>query len=529
MPLIASIFPIVLLIYLMTKRNSMPSHHALPLVAGVAALSNLVFLEMPPVRVSAAMIEGLLTALTPIMIIAGAILLFKTMETTGALDTIRSWLNTISSNQIAQLMIIGWAFTFLIEGASGFGTPAALAAPVLVGLGFHPLSAALITLIMNSVPVSFGAVGAPTWFGFSEIANLTRTDIMTIGWQSALMHSVAAFIIPVIALRFVVDWKTIRKNIGFVYLSIMACVVPYMLVALVNVEFPALLGGFVGLLVSIVAARQGWGLESDLARQPTTVAIKWPKLIKALFPLWATLLLLIITRIPELGIKNLLNLTQPEWTLKLGTFGIFSISPSIIIQLKAILTTDLAWTLKALYVPGILPFGLISGLTFVLYRSNRQTVLRAWQAMARQMKSPVIALFGALVLVNLLMLGDDQAPTMRIGRALAEWFGWGWSFFAPWLGALGSFFSGSNTVSNLTFGPIQNAIALNLDLSRTTILAAQSVGGALGNMVCINNIVAVCSVLGLSNHEGTILKKTVIPMAVYAGLAGIMSWWLAQL
>ena len=152
MHLIVSILPIALLVFLMTKKKSVPSKVALPAVALLTYFFSLIFLRQDPLRVNAAVIDGVLTALTPVTIITGAIFLFKAMEKTGALNVIRGWLNGVSSNKVAQLMIIGWAFAFLIEGASGFGTPAALAAPILAGLGFNPLNAALFTLIMNSVP-----------------------------------------------------------------------------------------------------------------------------------------------------------------------------------------------------------------------------------------------------------------------------------------------------------------------------------------------------------------------------------------
>lgn len=140
-----------------------------------------------------------------------------------------------------------------------------------------------------------------------------------------------------------------------------------------------------------------------------------------------------------------------------------------------------------------------------------------------QLKNPLIALLGALVFVKLLMLGTTNAPTLIIGNALSNSLGDLWQFFAAYLGALGSFFSGSNTISNLTFGGIQDTIATNLNLDRTTILAMQSVGGAMGNMICIHNIVAVCSVLGLENSEGAVLKKTAVPVLIYGFIAGIIS------
>jgi lactate permease len=127
---IMAVAPIVILIYLMVKKNSWPSYVALPFAALLVYGVTLIYFETDPNLINATVISGLLTAFTPIFIIWGAILLFKTMEHTGAMDTVRAWLNSISPNPVAQLMIIGWAFAFLIEGASGFGTPAALAAPI---------------------------------------------------------------------------------------------------------------------------------------------------------------------------------------------------------------------------------------------------------------------------------------------------------------------------------------------------------------------------------------------------------------
>ena len=106
-----------------------------------------------------------------------------------------------------------------------------------------------------------------------------------------------------------------------------------------------------------------------------------------------------------------------------------------------------------------------------------------------------------------------------IGNTFAGAVGGHWPWFAAWLGATGSFFSGSATISNLTFGGIQLSVASQLGLPTATILALQSVGAAMGNMVCINNIVAVCSILGVAGQEGAIMRRTVIPMVVYGLVA----------
>ena len=144
--------PICLLIFLMTKKGPMPSARALPLVALLTCGIRLVWFGTNATLVSAAVVAGLLVALTPILIVWGAIFLFRTMEHCGAMETIRCWLNHLSRNRVAQVVLIGWSFQFLIEGASGFGTPAALAGPLLVGLGFPALRVAMACLILNSVP-----------------------------------------------------------------------------------------------------------------------------------------------------------------------------------------------------------------------------------------------------------------------------------------------------------------------------------------------------------------------------------------
>lgn len=515
-----AISPIALLIWLMTKKKSMPSHYALPLVALLLYLLKILYFDSDFKLMNATVIDGLLTAWTPILVIWGAIFLFRTMENTGAMTVVRDWLNKITCNKVAQLMIIGWAFSFLIEGASGFGTPAALAAPLLVGLGFPALKVAVLTLIMNSVPVTFGAVGTPIWFGLGQLG-LTDLQLIEIGAKSAILHTVAALVIPVIALRFVVSFKEIRKNLLFVYLSILACVIPYVILAQSSYDFPAILGGFIGLILSVWIANAGIGLEKT--EKKSCSKISFPSITKATFPLWGTVLLLLITRMPAIGLKGLLTSTAHSLSLNLQPIADFLISPALVFQLKNILGVGTNFSHAFLYVPSIIPFFVISLMTFLMYGSKKKTVQKSWSESWQRMKHPIIALLAALVFVKLLLVDGDKALTLIIGQSLANLTGGYWQYVSAYLGGLGSFFSGSNTISNLTFGGIQQEIAGSLNLNLTTILATQSVGGAMGNMICINNIVAVCSVLGLANTEGKILKKTIIPLVIYGVITGLVS------
>jgi len=526
MDVLLSIAPIVVLIVLMTKKNSLPSHMALPLTALLIYGLKLVHFRSDPNLVHATVLDGLLSAWTPILITWGAIFMFRTMEATGSMDVIRNWLNGVTGNRVAQLMIIGWAFAFLIEGASGFGTPAALAAPILVGLGFAPLRVAMLCLVMNTVPVSFGAVGTPTWFGMGQL-ELAEAQVLEISRYSALIHAAAALVIPLMALLFVVSWKEIRRNLLYVYLSVLACVIPYVALAFFNYEFPALVGGGIGLIVSIALARARIGLSNLGDDQSEGSETDYGRLIKASFPIWGTVLILVVTRVPQLGIKPLLTAISPALSVSLGTLGDLHLSRALVVSLHGIFGTETVWEYQALYVPALIPFFAISFAAFAVFRVPPKAVAGLFRETYHRMTRPMLALLGALVMVKLLMVDGEESMVIEIGGFFASVTGTYWQYFAGFLGALGSFFSGSATISNLTFSGIQHSIADQLNLNPVLILSLQSVGASMGNMVCINNIVAVCSILGIANREGFILGKTVVPMLIYGLIAAVMGAVLA--
>jgi lactate permease len=242
--------------------------------------------------------------------------------------------------------------------------------------------------------------------------------------------------------------------------------------------------------------------------------------------LWATVLVLVVTRIPDLGLKGMLNATEPAARFSLGGLGDLSISTALVAKLSGIFGTNAEWAFSTLYIPAFIPFFLVSGASLLLFRANATTTRAVFSETYDRMKKPIIALLGALVMVNLMRAGGDKAMVIVIGQAFADAFGMAWQYVAAYLGAIGAFFSGSNTVSNLMFAGIQQSIAQSLGLDTTVILALQSVGGAMGNMVCINNIVAVCSILGILNMEGYIIKRTVVPMMAYGVIAAAVGLFL---
>jgi lactate permease len=523
MDLLLSSLPVLAVIVLMTKPRPWSAQAALGLAVAALLWIHCAWFGTAVREILAASLSGILAAITPLSIIAGAVVLFKLMAAGGALETMRAWLNRITPVPAAQFMVVGWAFVFLIEGASGFGTPAALAAPILVALGIQPLGAALFCLICDTVPTSFGAVGTPTWFGFS-LVGLTAEDTAALAWRTAWLQGVCSLVVPIVGLRLVLPWSAIRPHLGFIYASILACVVPYVLASRISAEFPALIGGAVGLPLCVLMARLRLGI-GDRQAGPAVIEGEAPaarRVLAAFAPIALIVAILVLTRLQQLPFKAWMNDGSAWLSMGLGGLGELSVSQGLVVSLGGILGTAQRESYKLLYVPALIPFGVVALACWPLYRIRRPAIAAALRETTLQLARPTFALFAALVFVKLMMMGGDAACTARIGRALAAEAGDGWPLVAPWLGALGAFFSGSATVSNLTFAPIQVEAAAAIGLDRIGILALQSVGGAMGNMICIHNIVAVCTILGLRDAEGPMLRRAAQPLAVYAVIAGAL-------
>lgn len=515
--------PIAVLIFVMTKPRPLPSTAAFALAAVLAYAIRLAWFGDGFPLLNAAVVSGLLDALTPVAILFGAIFFFVAMEKSGAMGILQEWLRGVSPNPVAQIMLAGWAFIFLIEGAAGFGTPAALAAPVLVALGFPPLRVAVLCLVFNAIPTTFGAVGTPVWFGFEALA-LPPSELAALSSKTALLQTLAASVVPALALRFVLPWKVIRRNIVFIQLSVLACVAPMFLVAQFNYEFPAVVGGVIGLPATILLARLGLGLER--AAGEVSGRLFSGRVFLALAPLAVTVGLLLATRIPALGLRQWLTAAEPHLALPLGALGALTVSPSLVFSLRGILGQDFHWSHAALYVPSLIPFVLTAGLAFALFRSEPSLWGSALRETGGRIGKPVLALLGALAFVSLLMAGGERSSTHILGHSLAAVSGDSWKYFAPFLGALGSFFSGSTTISNLTFGGIQFSIAADLGLEPSVLLALQCAGAAMGNIICIHNIVSVCAVLSLAGVEGRILKDALPAVGVYGLVLMLAAFFL---
>jgi len=228
------------------------------------------------------------------------------------------------------------------------------------------------------------------------------------------------------------------------------------------------------------------------------------------FPIWAVVLLLVLTRVGAIGIKPYLTKQDPYFAIDFGTYGEFRLTASVVFQLLDIMTyPGISWKYELLYVPFLIPFVTISVATMIIYRKDLTCrPLDIVKTVMSRLSNPAIALLGALTLVQLMIKRGPESPAYLLGVILADWLQEAFVVVSPLLGALGSFFSGSTTVSDLTFGEIQAIAARAIGVEVTSMLALQAYGASAGNGICLNNIISALTVVGLDVSEGEILKRT---------------------
>jgi len=534
----------------------LPASRAMPVSYLVAAGLALFVWEVPGVQVAAASIKGLSLTLRLLFIIFGAILLLNTLKHSGALAVIRNGFTNISADRRVQVIIIAWLFGAFIEGAAGFGTPAAVTVPLMVGLGFPAMAAVVAGMIIQSTPVSFGAVGTPILVGVNkglagdESVKTAVADmgfgqwdgfLAFVGFKVALLHAIVGTLIPLLLVVFMTRFfgknKSAREGLAvwpFALFASFALTVPYVLVArFLGPEFPSLLGALIGLAIVVPVAKRGWlmpkgepwdfpprteweagwtgGVEIDLksgqAGEPPKVGV---------FTAWLPYLLLagllVLTRIEALPLKAWLRSIQLKWDV-FGT-GIFVDE-------------------TPLYVPGTV-FIVVSLIAVALHRMNGPGVGAAWGESLKTTAKASVALVFTVPMVQVFLntdgglAGYEKMP-IALANGVAALAGGAYPLLAPALGGFGAFVAGSNTISNMMFSLFQFEVAVKISIDATWMVALQAVGGAAGNVICVHNVVAASAVVGLTGREGDVIRKTLLVFVYYALAAGVVGFVFLKL
>ncbi len=534
-----ALIPILVVGVLMIGFN-LPSTKAMPVGFVLAGIFAIIFWKMPIRWATAATLCAAVNTIDILLIVYGALLILQIMRKSGGVDGIAHSMANVSTDRRVQVIVIGFLMGAFFEGAAGFGTPAAVAAPLLVGLGFPPLIAAMVALIGNSAPVAFGAVGTPIVGGFASLKDIAATggfqgDFTTflgnIGFFATIAQFVVASLIPLamICTMTLINDGSIKKGLEVTPLALfggLIFTIPQTILAyFVGPEIPSLLGALIAIPVFIVIIRKGlfvpkthWDFKPHEQWHP-----EWEGTIKAgssrednaapmsTIKAWA----------PYVLIGILLLLGRLKW------IGLTPYLKAINIQWSNILGTSISRGITPLYNPGVIPFMLVALIIPFMHGMDRKEAAKAWGETLSQIKPAAIALFFALSMTYILMNSGAATGTdsmlIVMAKTAASLAGKAWYFVAPIVGILGSFVSGSATVSDIMFGALQFSAAQAVEIPVTAVLALQTIGAAAGNMICVHNVVAVLTTVGLVGKEGKVIKNNIKICVAYGIISGVFA------
>ena len=530
-----------------------PATRAMPVAWLVAASVGYVVWEMPLRWLVAATISGAMIALEILWIVFGALVLLYTLMHSGAVDRINAGFASISEDRRVQVVLLAFFLATFLEGVAGFGTPAAVVAPLLLALGFPALAAVVAALVGHAVATAFGAVGTPVVVGYQapleSVEGAIAAGGMSVGeyavaaggW-AALFNGIVGVLMALFAVGMVVyffgdpDDRSLSPLWEVTPLCLFAgitFVLPYWAAAwFVGPELPSLVGAMVGGGLTVAALRAGylepestwefppreewpdhWVGEIEPGRGDADVALedeRSPSLLRAWSPYILLVVLLVLTRVVD----------PVETFLQEG--------PGMVLEWPTILDTAIGQEIQWAYVPGT--WLLVSAvLSIGLFRMRREEVLAAWQEAGSRIVSPLVALVFVVAMVEI-MLETDAHPGAPEGSmivvladATAAAVGPAYPMIAPAVGALGAFIAGSITVSNITFSAFQFEVAQRLGLPTQLLVGAQAVGGAIGNVIAIHNVIAALATVGLVGKTGHVVRLNLIPVAYYLVVGGIVT------
>ncbi len=533
--LILALSPVILVtLFIIAFR--LPAIKAMPISWLCVGLIAIFAWRVPAIQVAAASVEGLIIAISLIWILYGAVLLLNVLLTSGAMESIRAWFTQITPDQRIQAIIIAWLLGSFLEGAAGFGSPVAICAPLMVALGFPPMAAVIMALLSNSISVAFGTAGSTILVGTLQgvqLASATGSTLHpllqpaalaefmnSVSIKTALINLLPGSIIPLLSVMLLTrfwgankSWKEGLQVWKFALLAGLSFTGFSALTAIfLGPEFPAILGSLLSLILMVSLAKRGvfvprtrWTFLSESEQRTRVKPVQKMSFRRAISPYMLAISLLVISRLDFLPLKNWLN------SIQVGISDIFG--------------TQISTSFSPVYSAGAI-FAIAAVVSVFILHTKINLLGQVVKNTNRTLLPSMIALATAIPMVRIFIHSSVNGLNLAsmpvvLADNISLLLGNVWMIAAPFVGALGVFIAGSATVSNLMFSLLQFDIAVHYNLSPATILALQTVGASLGKMICVVNVVAAASVVGLEGKEGKIIRLTFIPALILVALAAV--------
>ncbi|MEQ3105873.1 L-lactate permease [Bacteroides salyersiae] len=494
MTLILAIVPVLLLIVLMAFFK-MPGDRSSVISLIVTMLIALFGFHFAIDDLACSFLYGALKAVSPILIIiVMAIFSYNVLLKTRKMEIIKQQFTSISTDKSIQVLLLTWGFGGLLEAMAGFGTAVAIPAAILISLGFKPVFSAVVSLIANSVATAFGAIGTPVLV----LAKETSLDVQNLSTNVVLQLSVLMFLIPLVLL-FLTDpkLKSLPKNL-FLALLVggVSLISQYMAARYMGAESPAIIGSILSIIVIVIYGKLTAPKEERARKNP----LRTKDILNA-WSIYLLILLLIILTSPLFpGLRHTL---ENNWVTRISL---------------PVGDSTLNYTISWLTHAGVLLFigTFIGGLIQGAGVKEMFTVL--WHTV-KQLKKTFITV---ICLVGLSTIMDTAGMIAVVATALATATGSLYPLFAPVIGCLGTFITGSDTSSNILFGKLQASVAGHINVSPDWLSAANTVGATGGKIISPQSIAIATSASNQQGKEGEILKAAIPYALAYVVITGVI-------
>jgi lactate permease len=504
-------------------------------VAGVSTLVvtlvvTVLAYKMPVSAAISAAVLGMATGLFPIgWIILTAVFFYNLTVEAGQFEIIKSSISALSTDRRIQALLIAFCFSAFMEGVSGQGAPVAVAAAMLIGLGFAPIPAAVICLVANTPPVPFGPVGVPTSMMISVTGINAGVITRAIGNDMAFM----ALIVPIFTLVVLGGWKCVREVlpaalvVGISYAG--ACV---LVSHGLGQELPAIISSFVSMIALIIylkfwKPKAVWRFPGDRdVAQETEVKYTPGQIAKAWSPFVIIMIVMGLWGIPAFKAWALdvhhWFLLVPSWPYLDGV--VYRVAPIVPKAAKY----AAAYRFEFFTAPGTAML-VTSFITMIILKISPA---RGARVFGRTFKQLSFALITLASVIGIGFLANYSGMSYTLGLAFANYTGMLFPIFSPVIGWLGVFLTGSVTSSAALFGKLQQVTAAHVGINPVLTTSANLFGGVMGKLISPQSIAVACAATGLVGRETDIFRKTIkyslillaIAMAVVLLQAYVVPW-----
>ncbi|AMJ58099.1 MULTISPECIES: L-lactate permease [Stenotrophomonas] len=503
------------------------------LTVAIALAVALLFYRMPVAQALGAAGFGFLYGLWPIAwIIIGAVFLYKIAVKTGQFAIIRASILSVTEDQRLQMLMVGFAFGAFLEGAAGFGAPVAITAALLVGLGFKPLYAAGLCLIVNTAPVAFGAMGIP----IIVAGQVTGLDAFEIGQMAGRQLPFLTIIVLFWIMAIMDGWRGIKETWPAVLIAGGSfAIAQYLTSNFIGPELPDITASLASLVCLTLFLRRWqpkriFRFETEASSEAAAQAQEAPRYSAAqITKAWSPFLILtaMVTLWSIKPFKALFAAGGPleHWVVKLPVPGLDQLVQKMPPIVNAPTAYEAVYKFDAFSATGT-AIMLAAVIAIIYLRMPVRAAVRTFGETVNELKMPIYSIGMVLAFA---FIANYSGLSATLALALAH-TGKAFTFFSPFLGWLGVFLTGSDTSSNALFSALQATTAQQIGVSEVLLVAANTTGGVTGKMISPQSIAIACAAVGLAGKESDLFRFTVKHSLIFTVMVGLITtaqaYWL---